>query len=241
MAEITLLTNTEWAEMVRNYQETGTDEAFADIYEALNPLAVKLGHMWFQRNRSLSLPAEDFVNLAQFAIFKAVQSYDGTGGSKFVSYYKTMVKWTIQDELLKKKNTKSERFNMDSLSLDYSTGTEGTFADAVENQYAVSEEEVYGEVIDPQSSGGALVSMLLDAVSDFELTASVDDGTIIRTLINTVLTVADCNAKVVNSALADVFPDVKAPTLRKKKQRALERFTAFAKENGLEQLDLSQF
>lgn len=239
MTNINLLSTEEWNALVTEYQETGLEETFNEIYFALEELAIRLGNKWYGRNKSRNLPADDYISMAKYAIYKAVTTFDGSQGSQFVSYYTTMVGWTIQDQIIKKQDSKSEQAYRNSLSFDYSTeGNEdgGNFVD-----YLAQDTDEYAGIVDPESDAQQMFLRLLEVVDGFEAQAQVRDGSIIRTVINVAMNEPNPTPKAVNTVLENLFPDVKPATVRQHKKRAIDRFVKYADKNGFTGLSLSQF
>lgn len=242
-------TNAEMINLIAEYQTTNDDAVFNEIYAEVQPMTKKIAISFYnsKKNDFDYIPKEDYINMAEFAIYKAVQQYDTKIGSPFNSFLKQLITWTLQDEIIKKNCTKDSQFNTLATkhSLDKPVESEGhsTYGDVVAHYNATDTDTVFNEAFEllEDSASTNLISELKDIVKDFDESASADDSAIIKTVISTIVTVEGATAKVVNNALAEAMPTVKSATIRKKKSRAITRFTDFAKENGFASLDLSQF
>jgi len=235
-----LLPDYKLGEMVTQYRETKDDFIFNDIKEQLDSIIQQQAYREWHKSSGLNLEKDDFVQVAYIGLMKAVNTYTAERGSNFVSYVSTNVKWAINDYIYKKQTTKSEEFNRVSLSLDYSYGSdEGTFMDTVEHQFATDPDDAYKNLIEELDSENSLITQLNTMVVKFS-DVNEADSSIVKAVISIILSDATATSKIVNVKLATAFPEIKSATLRKRKSRAMSRFTDFAKENGLS-IDLSQF
>ena len=65
------------------------------------------------------------------------------------------------------------------------------------------------------------------------------DNDIVKTIFDLVIFKSESRSEIVNRSLKELFPEISAATLRKKKQRALARFTKFAEAQGFNSVNLS--
>lgn len=240
-----LLTNTQHTEMIKEYRATKEDFIFADIFAEVQEIAEKLAYKEWDKSKGLNIPKDDFVSIAYEAVMKAINTFEADQGSNFVSYVKKQVLWSISDSIYKKSSTKAEQFNSvaskNSLDKQVSKGDDtATFGELVALQFATDADTVFESVF-KDSDESAFMEDVKILVQNFSESANADDSSLIKIVFTTILTDDAPTAKVVNNALAKAMPEVKSATLRKRKSRAVERFTGFAKENGFTALDLSQF
>jgi hypothetical protein len=240
-----LLSNSEHIAMIKAYKATKDDFIFADLFAEVQEVAEKLAYKEWDKSKGLNIPKDDFVSVAYEAVLKSINSFDGEQGSNFVSFVKKNVLWSISDGIYKKSATKAEQFHkvasVNSLDKTVSHGEEtATFGDLVAIQFATDADAVFESVF-TESDESSFMDDIKVLVSNFSDEANADDSNLIKLVFSTILTTENPTAKVVNSALSTAMPDVKSATLRKRKSRAIDRFTNFAKENGFVALDLSQF
>lgn len=227
-------------QMVSEYRETKDDFIFSEIMDNVGDMVRKQAYREWHKSSGLNLGKDEFVQVAYIGLMNAVNNYTSERGSNFVSFVTANVKWAINDNIYKKQTTKTEEFNRDSLSLDYSYGSdEGTFMDTIEHQLATDPNDVYESVIEEMDSDNTLINKLNKLVTEFSVINEAD-STIVKSVIAIILEDAEATAKTVNAKLAAAFPEIKSATLRKRKSRAMSRFTEYAEENGFS-IDLSQF
>lgn len=241
----TLLTNAQHIEMINTYKATKDDFTFNDIFAEVSEIAEKLAYKEWDKSKGLNIPADDFISIAYEAVLKAINTFDGGQGSNFVSFVKKNVLWSINDAIYKKSVTKVEQFNKtasrNSLDKTVSNGDESaTFGDLVALQYSTDVDAVFNAVF-AEAEQSAFMEDVKILVSNFSADANADDSKLIKLVFSTIMAESTPTAKTVNKALATALPDVKSATLRKRKSRAVAKFTDFAKENGFDALDLSQF
>lgn len=242
-----LLTNAEHISMIEAYKTTGDDFLFNDIFAEVSEIAEKLAYKeWDKAKRAVNLPKDDFVAIAYEAVMKAINSFDGSKGSNFVSFVKQNVSWAINDSIYKKSVTNVEKFHkvasVNSLDKSVDAGEESTtFGDLVAIQFSTDVDAVFNDVFESMETESNFMDDVKDLVTNFSESVSTDDSNIIKIVFSTILATEGATAKIVNNALATAMPDVKSATLRKRKSRAVSKFTDFAKENGFVALDLSQF
>lgn len=235
-------TKTQVANMVKEYQVTKDEYLFNDIFMDVADLAKDLAYKAWNKSEGIKTPKDDFVAVAFEGVMNAINTFTDVQGSDFVSYVKKQVQWTISDKLFKKAMKKDEVFYREAQSLDKPVGSEGTtFGDVVGHQIATDVDAVFAQVAESISDENTLMSDFKDLVFNFADDANSDDSSLIKLIVSTILTVENPSSKVVNQSLAVALPEVKSATLRKRKSRAIERFTAYAKENGFTKFDLSQF
>lgn len=247
-ANLIIKTNEEINAMVLEYQADPSEALYAEIHEAVAPMAEQLAYKFYHNSKGLNIQADEFIQCAYIAIFKAVEKYDSqkAKATNFTTSVRQFVEWTINDEIFKKSQNKSAQFNNKALSLDKPLeSNDGTFLDAVEYQFATDIDEVFNAIADQQEeSVESLGSILTGLVKEFAVNASADDSTIIKTWVTTILSISDASAdvkKLVNKALEIAMPDTASATIRKKKSRAEQRFNTFAQEKGFSSFKLSQF
>jgi hypothetical protein len=240
-----LLTNAEHIKMIEAYKTTKDDFIFADLFAQVQDIAEGLAYkQWDKAKKAVNLPSDDFVSVAYEAVMKAINTFDGAQGSNFVSFVKKNVLWAINDGIYKKSVTKAEQFHAtaskNSLDKTVDNGEESTtFGDLVAIQYATDADAIFDAVFTETDATAFMedVKILVNNFAD----DYADDSSIIKVVFATVMSESNPTAKVVNKALSEAMPEVKSATLRKRKSRAIARFTDFAKENGFVALDLSQF
>lgn len=244
------LTNAEMINLIGQYQTTKDELVFNEIYAEVEPMARKIAIKFYNSKKADFdyIPVDDYIIIGQFAILKAVEQYDVTVGSPFNSFLKQLIIWTLQDEIVKKHCTKAEQFNTfaskNSLDKTVDSGDDhATYGDVVAHHFSTDIDAVFNDAFEmaEEQSSTDILGEIKEIISDFHDNASADDSNIIKLVFSTIVTVENATAKVVNTALANAMPQVKSATLRKRKSRAIERFTVFAKENGFSSLDLSQF
>lgn len=231
--------------MAVEYQANPSEFLYADIHEAVAPMAEKVAYKIWHKSQGLNVSKDEFVQCAYIAIFKAVSAFDPTKGGDFTSLVKQLVEWTIQDDIFKKHDTNSAQFNKKSLSLDMPVGEEGTFMDAIEYQYATDVDAVFNAMLtDDELDLESLSATLLNVVSKYSETASAEDSKLIKVWVTTILkdqfATADTK-KAVNDALADAFADLSSANLRQKKSRVEKKFNKFAQDLGFPEFKLSHF
>lgn len=239
MSGITLKTNEEWKEMVKEYKELDTADSFAEIFYALKPMSDKIATKWHYAYENNGVPKDDYIAVADFSIYKTLQSYDMEKGGSLTAMVKQGIEWAIQDGIIRPSRTYNNTINDHAVYLDTPISEGESLLDVIEHEFAISEEDIYGDVLESDTEN--LVSAALRLIREFTEEATEHEGLIVKTVFETILNIDDVSSKKVNADLAIVFPDVKAPTLRKRKQRALTHFTEFAKSNGFNQIDVSQF
>ena len=240
------MNNRELNEMVKAYQANPDEFLYMDIHEAVYPMAEAVAYGYYHDYKWLNIPADEFTQCARIAIFKSIDKYDIEKGSNFTSLVKQLTKWTINDEILKKVNSKANSFYSECLYLDKPlSSTDGTFLDAIEYQVSTDKDQVFNAIVEEvEPDMGSLKGILTGLVQEFSADASEDDAVIIKTWVTTLLTLKDSNIdvkKVVNKALELAMPAVASATIRKKKGRAEKRFNTFAQEKGFSSFCLSQF
>ena len=235
-----LLPDKELGDMVLRYRETGDQFIFSDIKNNLDRLLKQIARKEFNKSSGLAVDLDEFVQYAYIGLMKAVDSYNSDYGSNFVAYVTQHVKWSIQDNIYKKQSTNKEVFYKDSLSLDYEYGSDGgTFLDSVGDQLASDPDEVFNTVMQDMDQENSLLNQLNNLIESFA-EENEGDCLMVRAVIAIILSDATLTAKGINEQLYLAFPDVKSATVRKRKSRAMQRFTEFAVDQGLS-LDLSQF
>lgn len=232
---LTVLTKEEWDVLYFDYKDNGSEIAYADLYNALKPIAIPVGKSEYFRFKYLELLLADFENEAEYAIVKAIDVYDPAKGS-LPALTKQLVKWSISDNLVRPAHSKKGQHAHNSISLDSIVAT-GLLAD---ESLIVTEEEVYGGVLNSDIER-TFVTEVTELITGFKKESTVDDAKVIETVFNLIMDAGESNARAVNKSLAAIFTEISTSALRKKKQRALNRFTAFAQDNGFNSVDLSQF
>lgn len=248
MTKTNLITksNAEINAMVVAYQNNPSDFLYSEIHEAVAPMAEKVAFKHYHKSKLLNISKDEYVQCAYIAIFKAVDAFDVSKGSHFTSLVKQLVDWTINDDIYKKANSQSNQFNVNTLSLDKPlSNEEGTFLDAIEEQYATDVDALFNDLIaKEEDESQSLTSILLGLVQDFSDSAKKEEITIIKTWVTTILSVTDASVdakKLVNKALESVLPELSSATLRQKKSRAEKKFNKFAQEKGFSAFKLSHF
>lgn len=238
-------TNAEMIALIAEYQKSQDEDVFAEIYHELNDMAVGVA-TGFYKEKWLEfsyIPLEDYINCAQFGIFKAIGEYDVTIGSPVGSFFKQKMIWTMQDEVIKPACYKPAQFNTHAsmYSLDKpASGLEvETYADIVAHEIASDKDVIYTEAF--QDLEADPLEKMITLMGEYYQTAKKDDSDLIKVIFATAMNEDKATARVVNKALESAFPHVKSATLRKRKSRVLEAFTAFAMDKGVTGLDLSQF
>lgn len=232
----------EVATMVKEYQLTKDEFLFNDIFMDVAELAQDLAYKAWNRSEGIHKDKDEFVAVAYEGVMNAINDFTDEQGSDFVSYVKKHVQWAISDKIYKKAVKKDEVFYKDALSLDKPVGSEGaTYGDVVGHQFATDVDAVFAQVAESISDENTLMQDFKELVLNFADDSNADDSSLIKLVVSTILTIDNPNAKSVNKALAVALPEVKPATLRKRKSRAIERFTVYAKENGFTSFDLSQF
>jgi DNA-directed RNA polymerase specialized sigma subunit len=246
-ANLIIKTNEEINAMVMEYKANPTEFGYQDIHDAVIPMAEQVAYKMYHQSKGLNVSKDEYVQCAYIAIFKAIDKYDASKGANFTSFVKQFVEWTINDEIFKKSQTNSAKFHKQALSLDKPLDSnEGTFLDAVEYQFATDINAVFDAIAEEQAEQdvNSLGSILTGLAKEFAEIASIDDSTIIKTWISTILSLTDAKAdvkKLVNKAIELAMPNFKPDAIRQKKSRAVKRFNKFAQEKGFSQFDLSQF
>lgn len=231
--------------MVVAYQADPSEFLYADIHEAVSPMAEKVAYKIWHGSQGLNVSKDEFKQCAFIAIFKAVSAYDPTKGGQFTSLVKQLVEWTIQDDIFKKHDTHSAQFHKQALSLDKPVGEEGTFMDAIEYQYATDVDAVFNAMLqDDELDLDSLTATLLNFVSAYDETASKEDSKLIKVWVTTLLkdefSTVDTK-KAVNDALAEAFSELSSTNLRQKKSRTEKKFNKFVQELGFTEFKLSHF
>lgn len=235
-----LLPDKELGDLVLRYRETGDQFIFTDIKNNLDRLLIQIATREYNKSRGLSVDRDEFIQYAYFGLMNAVDTYNSEYGSNFVAYVTKHVSWSINDNIYKKQTTKRETFNKDALSLDFEYGADGgTLLDSVADQIATDPDEVFNSIMQDEDQENSLLNQLNDLVESF---ADVNEGdcSMVKAVISIILSDATITTKAINDQLYTAFPDIKPATIRKRKSRAMQRFTDFALDQGLS-LDLSQF
>lgn len=250
MTKTNLITksNAEINELVVAYQNNPNELLYAEIHEAVSPMAEKVAFKLYHNSKSLQVSKDEYVQCAYIAIFKAVSAFDVSKGANFTSLVKQLVEWTVKDEIFKKANSQSNQFNTSTLSLDKPLGNEeGTFLDAIEYQYATDVDALFNDLLakeEESHDSASLGAILLGLVKDFSESAKDEETLIVKTWVTTILAVTDSSVdakKLVNKALESVLPDLTLANLRQKKSRAEKKFNQFAQEKGFSSFKLSHF
>jgi len=240
-------TNSEMVQLIAQYQETQNDMIFTDIYTEVEEMAVSIASKFYIDKKATfpTIQKDDCVAVAQFAIFKAVQKYDVEKASPFNAWLKQTIKWSLQDEILKKECNNQTKFNNDASyhSLDRELGSDGdtaTYGDLVAEQYATEADEIFNTVADSLEPKTDLIGDISALLKSFSM-RNFEESTIMETVFSTILNSENPTARAVNKALANAMPHLSSDALRKKKSRAKALFTEFAMENGFHGLNLSQY
>lgn len=231
--------------MVAEYQANPSEFLYADIHEAVSPMAERVAYKIWHKSQGLNVSKDEFEQCAYIAIFKAVSAFDVTKGGDFTSLVKQLVEWTIQDEIFKKHDTHSANFNKQTLSLDKPVGEEGTFMDAIEYLHSTDVDAVFEAMFqDDELDLESLSATLLNVVSQYSETAPAEDSKLIKVWVTTILkdefSTSD-SKKAVNDALAITFSELSSANLRQKKSRVEKKFNKFVQDVGFPEFKLSHF
>lgn len=239
MATITIKTHEEWVTMATEYKETGSQDVLTDLFMGLRDLAVNIGKRQHQKYKYLGVDQMDFVNEAEFAVFDAIEKYDPEKGN-LPAMVKNHIVWKISDNIVRPANTKKGKFERNVQYLDQTVNGDGTtLLDVVEDQIKGTDESAFDVV--EEEDGIDLVAELEEMLNAFEETVKKSDSDIVRAVFDVIMSNSVSTAVTVNKELYVMFPEVAKATLRKRKGRALEKFTEFAKLNGFDSTDMSQF
>lgn len=236
MKRITVMTNEQWVDMYNEYVNTGSEEVYADLYEALKAIALPVGKSEYYRYISeevfIHVPLEDFLNEAEYAIFLAIKAYKPEKGS-LPALLKQAVKWAISDNIVRPNLAKSNRHNTFAQRIDFLA------TDNDESDRPVEETLIHNDRSEDVEKERTFVTKILEVINGFENSASEDDGMIVKTIFDLVIFKSESRSEIVNRSLKELFPEISAATLRKKKQRALARFTKFAEAQGFNSVNMS--
>lgn len=237
-------TNEEWVAMVVAYNKDKSEEAFMTLYNNLKPVANRIGNSLAEKNKGYGIPAADFVNEAEFSIWKLTEVYDVEKGGSVPSMLKQLATWAVSDNLLRPLKSQQRTFEKEAL---YAAATfeakdfesMGIYGCSILDSVADPKADFSEAILEEESEN--LYSVVTELIEDFSEEHSADDSLIVTEIFNLLQREPEASKKAVNSLLTELFPEVKSAALRKKKQRALDRFTAFCVENGYNSFDMSQF
>lgn len=232
-------TNEEWAAQVIEYRKTGSEILLVELINELKQVAIPIGRRAYYNYKQLGVSIQEFEYEAEYAIYKAIEVYDPEKGS-LPALLKQLAVWGISDHIVRPANTQKGRFNNTAYRIDMLENDAEPTDPLIASGLTITEESVYGGIIEPEKER-TFVTILEELIEEFSGICSKDDSNIIKTVFDVALVADKFSAKDVNKSLTTIFPDIKMPTIRKKKQRALDRFTDFAKEKGYKAIDMSQF
>lgn len=232
-------TNAEWKDMAVEYKETRSEEILTDMFFALKPLAENIGLRLYRKYKHLGVDMQDFVDEAEFTIFDAIEKYDPEKGN-LPAMLKQHITWKISDNIVRPLNTKKGKSMRTAIRFDAVVGHDGyTMLDAVESELAVQSEDVFEDVIEEDKV--SFVTQVEELLQAFAESVKQGDSELVNAVFNVIMDKPHATAQVVNKELYAMFPEVAKATLRKRKGRALDKFTQFAKLNGFNSTDMSQF
>jgi len=238
----------KYVAMTKEYQATKDDMVFSDLFAEVSEMAEKLAHReWYKTNISLHTPVGDYISCAYDGVMKAINTYSAEQGSKFTAYVKQHVLWAINDGIYKKAETKSALLNSYASVYSLDRPTSPTGEDAFSNNgdrfaydyNSTDIDHVFNSAFENLEAD--MFTEIQELVNYFSEESSQDDSSFIKVIFSAIVTAEKPSAKEVNKAIAAAMPEVKPATLRKRKSRAIAKFTAYAKENGFVAIDLSQF
>lgn len=231
-----LLTVAEYAGLVKEYQETQSNEVFERLHTAVYPVIVSVTKSKLSQVYGQGYDENDFYSEAYRVLWQTALDFDGSRGSSYLSYFKQHLKWGINDNVIKHYSTKARKSERTAYSMSWQEESAGAKVnkDYRPNNMAQASQQyakpIYSDIKEFNSS-----QTVLDILSEYRSIGTTDDVLILIELIRYILRgeVADPDSKHVNEMLYGKFPELPAATVRKKKERALTRFKEYCLDKGM--------
>lgn len=221
-----LLSGARYEELVVNYRETRSDEAFSQLYEAVKkPIRHTIGKLIYTYPM-LYTHESDLHALADEKLLEAVEKFNGGRGSNFLSYLVQRIKWGVSD-FQKSLYAGQSEFYREMTDIEGAAEVGLRVGTPAGQQKEQPIDFVHYEVF----GGEPLRYKLEAALEEFEETGKTLETRIIRIYLESLVE----NSQFNNDALYAEFPDRKPRDLRKYKQRAFQRFAKFLQKTGREQ------